>query len=57
MRGRALKSYPPLITGEDGVEKGRYLWEQLGRKSEEIQPGSCSCGDSLMYSTRVGDIQ
>ena len=39
MRGGTLKNYPPLITSEDGVEKSRYLWDQLGRKMEEIQPG------------------
>jgi hypothetical protein len=39
MRGGSLKNYPPLIASKDGAEKAGYLWEQLGRKLEEIQPG------------------
>jgi len=31
MRGGTLKSYPPMITSEDGAEKSRYLWELLGK--------------------------
>ena len=39
MRGGNLRSYAPLITSDDGAAKSRYLWEQLCRRLEEIQPG------------------
>jgi retinol dehydrogenase-12 len=39
MRSGVLKNYAPFITSEDGVEKSQYLWELLGRKLENIQPG------------------
>jgi retinol dehydrogenase-12 len=39
MRGGNLKSYSPLITSEDGIQKERYVWEQLERKLEGIQSG------------------
>lgn len=39
MRSGVLKTYPPLISSEDGVAKSKYLWEQIGKKLEAIQPG------------------
>jgi retinol dehydrogenase 12 len=39
MRAGALQKYEPFVTSEDGVEKGNYVWEQLGRKLEQLQPG------------------
>lgn len=39
MRAGKLKDYPPMITSEDAVERGKYVWELLGRKLEEIHPG------------------
>ena len=39
MRAGALQKYAPFITNEDGVKKSNYLWEQLGRKLEQLQPG------------------
>jgi retinol dehydrogenase-12 len=39
MRGGALQKYAPFITSEDGNKKCEYIWEQLGRKLEHLQPG------------------
>ena len=39
MRGGALQAYAPFITSEDGIMKRNYIWEQLGRKLEQLQPG------------------
>jgi retinol dehydrogenase-12 len=39
MRAGALQPYAPFITSEDGVNKSNYVWEQLGRKLEQLQPG------------------
>ncbi|KAF4633436.1 hypothetical protein G7Y89_g4681 [Cudoniella acicularis] len=39
MRAGNLLPYAPFVTSVEGVEKGDYLWELLGRKLEEIQPG------------------
>lgn len=39
MRAGALQEYAPFITSEDGVKKSNHIWEQLGRRLEELQPG------------------
>jgi len=39
MRAGALQAYAPFITNEDGVDKSNHVWEQLGRKLEQLQPG------------------
>ena len=39
MRAGALQKYAPFITSEDGVKKSNHVWEQLGRKLEQLQPG------------------
>ncbi|KAK9326964.1 hypothetical protein V1520DRAFT_387841 [Lipomyces starkeyi] len=39
MRAGALQKYAPFITSRDGVKKSNYIWEQLGRKLEQLQPG------------------
>jgi retinol dehydrogenase-12 len=39
MRSGVLKTYPPMITGQEGVNRGNVLWEQLGKRLEAIQPG------------------
>ena len=36
MRAGALQKYAPFITSEDGIEKSDYIWEQLGRKLEQL---------------------
>jgi retinol dehydrogenase 12 len=38
MRVGALKEYAPMITSAEGVENGEYVWKQLSRKLEAIQP-------------------
>jgi retinol dehydrogenase-12 len=39
VRTGALQAYAPFITNEDGVDKSNHVWEQLGRKLEQLQPG------------------
>jgi retinol dehydrogenase-12 len=39
IRAGALQAYPPFISNEDGVDKSNHVWEQLGRKLEQMQPG------------------
>jgi retinol dehydrogenase-12 len=39
MRAGALQAYAPFITSEDCVNKSNHVWEQLGRKLEQLQPG------------------
>lgn len=39
MRAGALQKYAPFITSEDGIKKSNYVWEQLGRQLEQLQPG------------------
>jgi retinol dehydrogenase-12 len=39
MRGGAVQEYAPFITNEDGVKRSDEVWEQLGKKLEQLQPG------------------
>ncbi|KAL3482100.1 NAD(P)-binding protein [Aspergillus californicus] len=39
MRAAELRSYAPFITSADGTRKTDYIWDQLSRKLEELQPG------------------
>lgn len=39
VRAGTLQEYAPRITSEDGVENSNPVWEQLGRKLEQLQPG------------------
>ena len=39
MRAGALQKYAPFITSDDGTERSNYLWQQLGRKLEQLQSG------------------
>lgn len=39
MRSGKLKEYPPMITSEDAVARGKYVWELLGEKLAEIHSG------------------
>ncbi len=39
MRGGTVHKYAEFMTNEDGVKKTDDIWEQLGRKLEELQPG------------------
>ena len=47
MRAGALQVYAPCITSEDGIAKGNNLWEQLGRKLEQLQPGILADLDAI----------
>ncbi|KAL4928176.1 uncharacterized protein BDV17DRAFT_264936 [Aspergillus undulatus] len=38
-RSAELKPYESFITSKEGLARGQYVWEQLSRKLEEIQPG------------------
>lgn len=39
MRAGAPQKYAPFITSDEGVTRSNYIWEQLGRKLEQLQPG------------------
>lgn len=39
MRAGAVQEYAPFITNGVGVKKMDYIWEQLGKKLEQLQPG------------------
>ncbi|KAH9210646.1 hypothetical protein DL95DRAFT_437522 [Leptodontidium sp. 2 PMI_412] len=39
MRAGSVQEYAPFITNVDGQAKMNYVWEQLSRKLETIQPG------------------
>ena len=47
MRAGTLQKYAPIITSEDGVEHSNYVWEQLGGKLEELQPGILANVDAV----------
>ena len=36
MRSGKLKEYPPMITNEDAIKRGKYVWEILGKELSEI---------------------
>ncbi|KAL4940976.1 hypothetical protein BDV06DRAFT_213050 [Aspergillus oleicola] len=38
-RSARLFEYAPFINSEEGMKRREYIWEQLGRKLEELQPG------------------
>jgi retinol dehydrogenase-12 len=46
MRAGALQACAPFITSEDGINKSNYVWGQLGRKLEQLQPGILANVDS-----------
>lgn len=39
MQAGALQKYAPFITSDEGVTRSNYVWEQLGKKLEQLQPG------------------
>ncbi|KAL4879251.1 hypothetical protein BJY04DRAFT_220368 [Aspergillus karnatakaensis] len=39
-RAAGLRDYEPFMTSAEGVEGREYIWECLGRKLEEVQPGA-----------------
>lgn len=39
MRAGAVQEYAPFITDKDGIEKSNAIWEQLGQRLEQLQPG------------------
>jgi retinol dehydrogenase-12 len=39
MRAGAVQEYAPFITTEEGVQRSEYIWRELGRKLEQLQPG------------------
>lgn len=38
-RSAELKPYAPVVSSEDGVKRREYVWDQLCRKLEGLQPG------------------
>ncbi|KAJ9610295.1 hypothetical protein H2200_005072 [Cladophialophora chaetospira] len=39
LRGGTVHQYATFLTTPDGAKRGNDVWEQLGRKLEELQPG------------------